>query len=138
MKNSRQNNEESRRRRAGFSLIEIMLVVAIMGMLAAMVAVGLGGKQKQARINAARTSIAAIATAVNLYEIDTGKLPDTLDNLLRGSGEPNWNGPYIQGGTIQPDPWASPFTYQKSGENSYKVISAGPDRQPGTEDDITN
>ncbi|MDD4873234.1 MAG: type II secretion system protein GspG [Kiritimatiellae bacterium] len=138
MNNRKQREEKNRIREAGFSLIEIMLVVAIMGMLAALVAVGLGGRREKAMINASRTSIAAMCTAIDLYEVDTGKLPDSLENLLRTTGEPNWSGPYIKGAVIQPDPWASPFSYAKKGDHSYEVRSAGPDRQPNTEDDITN
>jgi len=134
---SKQEAVEISPRKAGFSLIEIMLVVAIMGMLAAVVAVGLTGKQKVARVNASRTSIAALGTGIKLYEMETGKLPDTLDNLLRSSGEQNWNGPYIEGGTIQPDAWGTPFSYAKRGEG-FEVRSAGPDRQLNSEDDLTN
>lgn len=138
MKNRKNKKDECRQSKSGFSLIEIMLVVAIMGMLAAMVAVNLGKHSLKARVNAARTSIGAIATAVKLYEMDTGKLPDSLENLMKGSGEPNWNGPYIEGGTIQVDPWGSAFGYQKTGDSGFKVSSSGPDRAAGNEDDLTN
>jgi len=131
-------SEEIRRQKAGFSLIEIMLVVAIMGMLAAVVAVGLSSRQKIARVNITRTSISAIGQAVELYEMDIGRIPDSLDNLLKSSGEPNWNGPYIKSGVIQPDAWGSPFSYSKKGESAFEVRSAGPDRALNNEDDVTN
>jgi len=129
---------ESRRRKAGFSLIEIMLVVAIMGMLATLVAVGLTGRQKQAMIKLTRADIQTLGSCVKLYEVDAGKLPDSLDNLLRSTGEPNWNGPYVEGGTIQPDKWGTPFSYAKKGDSGFEIRSAGPDKQMNTEDDLTN
>ena len=129
---------DNRRRvaRAGFTLIEVLLVVAILGILATVVVVNFAGKADNARIKATRASIAAICTAIDMYEVDTGKFPSSMDNLVQASGEPNWNGPYLKGG-VPVDQWGTAFNYsQQSG--SYKVSSAGPDRQSGSGDDITS
>jgi len=138
MKNYRTRDVESPKRNAGFSLIEIMLVVAIMGMLATMVAVGLGGRQKKSMINLTRADIQTLGSCIKLYEVDTGKLPDTLESLVKNTGEPNWNGPYVDGGNLQPDKWGTPFTYSKKGDSGFEIRSAGPDKQMSTEDDLTN
>lgn len=124
-------------RERGFTLVEVLLVVAILGILATVVAVNLGGHGERARIRAARASIAAISTAVDMYEIDTGRIPSSLQNLISGSGEPNWNGPYIRGG-LPVDPWGTPFSLERRGDSGYVVRSAGPDMQMGTDDDITS
>ena len=124
-------------RNAGFTLIEVLLVVAILGMLAGVVVVSFRGRDLAARIATTRTSISAICLALDLYEVDNGVLPATLQGLMQGNGEPNWNGPYIRG-ALPVDPWGTAFNYAKVGEKGYEIRSAGPDRQMGSADDITS
>jgi general secretion pathway protein G len=121
----------------GFTLVELLLVVAILGILATVVVVNFTGKQVDAMIKATRGSIANISTAVDMYEVDTGKLPSSLQNLVTSSGEPNWNGPYLRGG-IPADAWGTAFQYSVQGDKSYEIRSAGPDKQMGNENDITS
>ncbi|MBN2302433.1 MAG: type II secretion system protein GspG [Lentisphaerae bacterium] len=131
---------ECRRSRGGsegFTLIEVLLVVAIIGVLATIGVLNLPGKQKRAMINATRGKIDSIATAVKIYEIDTGQFPSSLHSLIQDDGSPNWQGPYIQGG-IPTDAWGVEIQYATQGEMSFKLTSAGPDRQQGTDDDITS
>lgn len=132
---SRRDTQQTKH--AGFTLIEVLLVVAILGILAAVVVVNFGGKQKGAMIKATRASVSAICTAIDMYEVDTGQYPSSLQSLIQSSGEPNWNGPYIRGG-LPGDAWGTEFAYTMKGESSYEVRSAGPDMQTGTEDDITS
>lgn len=120
----------------GFTLVELLLVVAILGILATVVVVNFTGKQVDAMIKATRGSIANISTAIDMYEVDTGQLPNSLNGLSQSSGEPNWNGPYLRGG-LPADAWGTPFQYTLKSAKSYEVRSAGPDRQPGNDDDIT-
>ncbi len=122
---------------AGFTLIEVLLVVAILGILATVGVVNVSGKQKGAMIKATRVSIGAICTAIDMYEVDVGRFPSSLDNLISSSGENNWNGPYLKGG-LPVDPWGTPFTYTQQGDRGYVVSSAGPDMAAGSEDDITS
>ena len=126
----------------GFTLIEIMLVVIIIGALVAMVAPRLTGRAEQARKTTARADIEVnIATALKLYELDNGRFPTTeegLNALLTApASAPNWNGPYLEKKPI--DPWGRQYQYKSPGQHrtDYDLYSLGPD---GTEsaDDIKN
>jgi len=121
----------------GFTLIEMLLVVAIIGVLAAVVVVTFPGRQKKASIQATRGSIANVCTAIDVYETDTGRFPPTLQGLISNDGAANWSGPYIRGGAPA-DAWGTPLSYTLKGDNDYEVRSAGPDAQMGTADDITS
>ncbi len=122
------------RHRAGFTLVEIMLVVIILGVLAAVVVVNFRGQGTTARINATRTSIQNIGTAVNLFETETGKLPASLRELT----VPTAHRPGLLREDNLRDSWGIEFQYKLKGEFDFEVRSAGPDNQMGTEDDITN
>ncbi len=133
------NNRDVRHGTSGFTLIEVLLVVAILGILAAVVVGNFGQHGETARIRATRASISAISTQVDVFQLDTGRLPNSLDELInQPSGVANWNGPYIRGGSSAlVDAWGTPFTFRREG-NTYRIVSAGPDGQMGTGDDITS
>jgi len=129
----------------GFTLVEIMLVVIIIGALAMMVVPRLSGRSEQAKVAIARTDIeATLATALKLYELDNGNFPTTgqgLDALMhQPTGYPaakNWNGPYVERRPV--DPWGNSYVYQSPGSHrsDYDLSSQGKD--PGSEeDDIVN
>lgn len=121
--------------RSGFTLVEILLVVAILGILAGVAVVSLKGRTKAASIQATRTSIQAIQTAIDAYEVDNGIYPQSLQSLQTKGNESNWNGPYLK--SMPKDAWGNDFSYSIQGD-SYKISSAGPDGQAGSADDITN
>lgn len=128
-------NQQQRKRRSGFTLIEILLVVVIIGILAAVVTPRLGGHTKRANISAAKGNIAALGLAIDTYEVHNGYLPPTLNALVVKSNEDNWLGPYVK--RIPLDPWKRPFIYTVKG-NQYDLICVGPDGAQGGSDDITN
>ena len=131
---NKQENTVTRAARAGFTLVELLLVVAILATLATVVAVKFSGQGEQARIAATRTSISAIKTAVEAYEIRMGKYPNSIDDLTVGSDSAP---ALLDKGKIN-DSWGNPFEFRKTGTYDFKIISAGPDGQIGSDDDITN
>ena len=123
---------------AGFTLIEVMLVVIIIGILAAMVIPNLSGRSEQARISAVQADIEAnLTAALDLYELDNGRYPTTAQGLksvcwLKPTSSPapsNWNGPYLKKRKIPVDPWGNDYVYVSPGvKNSgeFDLSSYGP------------
>ena len=122
---------------AGFTLIEVLLVVVIIGILVGVAVPKLSGRVGQAQTSGTRKTIDAVALAIDMYEVDNGKFPGSLQNLLTSSGESNWNGPYLKDGRLPADAWGATIQYSVSG-NAYTLKSSGSDGQMGSGDDITN
>ncbi len=134
--------QEKQRCSAGFTLIEILLVVIIIGILVSLVAPRLAGRSEEARKQAAKADIeGGISLALDLFEVDNGRYPKSLDDLINKSSDAvNWKGPYLKKG-LPKDPWGSPYAYQFPGAHNpsmYDLFSPGPDKQNGTQDDIVN
>src|SRR4051812_21109448 len=134
----------SGRGQRAFTLIELLLVLVILGILAAIVVPKFGGRTEQARDTAARTQISTFATALDSFEVDTGSYPRGQDGLQQLITAPvdvtGWRGPYLNG-DVPLDPWGHPYVYEFPGRlnpSGYDLVSMGPDGQPGTPDDIVN
>ena len=125
----------------GFTLVELMVVVVILSILAAVVIPRVMDRPEQARISAAKNNIRAIMSALDMYKLDNFRYPTTdqgLDALVNPSDlqpQPeNWNH-YMN--KIPLDPWGSEFRYLQPGIRAdVDVFSPGPNRRPGDEDDI--
>ena len=125
----------------GFTLVEILLVVVIIGILAALVIPRIAGSSERARVTAATTDInGGIKSALGAYEVDMGYYPKSLQDLITAPGDArNWHGPYLD--SLPQDPWGHPYIYVFPGKHlagSYDLLSAGADGKQGTDDDIVS
>ena len=144
MKTQRSNpTPQARRGHRAFTLVELLLVLVILGTLAALVYPKFAGRTEQARNTAAQTQLASFSTALDAFEVDNGYYPKGRNGLQDLVQQPRdaqgWKGPYLK--DIPVDPWKNAYTYECPGKHNpslYDLSSAGPDGRPGTDDDITN
>jgi len=131
-------NRKTNRRQAGVTLIEMLVVVTIIALFAALVAPRMLRRSDTARITAARAQINSFMTALGAYKLDTGLFPTTEQGLqglrVKPQGVNQWEGPYLPQ-EIPVDPWARPYVYKYPGEHGDEpdIISYGADGQPGGE-----
>ena len=128
----------------GFTLVELLLVLVILAVLAAVVVPKFTRRSEQARVTAASTEIANLGTALDAFEIDTGRYPTSSEGLKALLGQPgntkDWKGPYLKR-NVEKDPWGNPYVYKAPGQHNstgYDLCSFGPDGQEGGVDDIDN
>ena len=117
---------------AGFSLIEIIVVVVLIGGIVAFAASRILGGSDRAKVRLAESQVQTIAEKVQQYQMDTGELPPNLQALVTQSGNaPGWLGPYAKDGELL-DPWKNALQYQVPGESgAFDVVSLGADGKPG-------
>lgn len=123
----------------GFTLTELLIVLVIIGLLAALVGPVLYQRINPAKQSVARAQIESFMTALDSYFLDVGKFPSPQQGLsalrTRQEGESKWNGPYLKK-EIPSDPWGNPFAYRSPGRNGgYEIISYGADGKEGGEND---
>ncbi len=132
-------NRQRVRRQSAFTLIELMLVLVILGILAAIVVPQFGGVTANANVKAAKTQISTFATSIEMFEVDNGRYPKTLNDLvIQPRDTPSWRQYMPQ---IPLDPWQHPYIYTFPGKHrtsSYDLMSMGPDGKVGGDDDIVN
>ena len=124
---------------AGFSLIELLVVMVIIGLLAALVAPRFIRQEEKAKLKATRAQIELLGTALDTFRLDVGRYPTTqegLDALRRQpGGAERWDGPYLKK-EVPMDPWGKPYVYRSPGEHgAYDLLSYGADGVPGGEGD---
>lgn len=132
-----------RRRRHGFTLMEVLLVLAILVILGSLVGFAFTRVQRDSYSKSAQVQINTFKTAMQIYFRDHGAYPQNLEDLRNAPGGANdqWKGPYLDE-DVPLDPWSRPYQYRLVddgyGEQTYEIYSMGPDGQPDTEDDISN
>jgi general secretion pathway protein G len=116
----------------GFSLIEIILVVVLIGGIVAFAATRILGGGDRARVRLAEAQVQTLAEKVHQFEMDTGSLPATLDQLVaQPGGAVGWLGPYAKESELR-DPWNTAFEYRAPGDGKpFDIVSYGADRKPG-------
>jgi len=121
-----------RRAQGGFSLIEIIIVVVLIGAVVAFAASRILGGGDRARVNLAKAQVQTLAEKVHQYEMDTGSLPNALGDLVtQPGGASGWLGPYAKDAELR-DPWNTPYEYSAPGNSQpFEIVSYGADRKPG-------
>jgi general secretion pathway protein G len=135
-------NSESRRSERGFSLIELIVVLVILGLLAAVVGPKVYDKLAKGKDQIAKIQIKEIEGAIQLFAFDLGRNPDSgegLEALVRNPGSlDSWKGPYLAK-ALPADPWGHAYLYRNPGQHGdFDLYSPGADGTDGTDDDICN
>lgn len=131
---------------AGFTLIEMLVVLVIIGLLVSLVAPKVFNQLSDARVKTAKIQIQSFTNGLDLYYLDNGRYPTTAEGLAalyaKPAGSTNWNGPYLRGNGVPKDPWNNPYIYRSPGQGRpYEIVSLGSDgREGGTDSaaDITS
>jgi general secretion pathway protein G len=135
-----------RRSERGYTLVEILVVITIIGLIMALVGPRVLNYLTESKVKTARIQIQSFASALDLFYLDAGRYPTSAEGLAvlvrPTAGITAWNGPYLKGGIVPTDPWGKPYAYRSPGEHgAYDVVSLGSDGQEGgtgTAADITS
>jgi general secretion pathway protein G len=134
----RAGDARSRRRRAeaGFTLVELLVVMVILVLLASLVAPRVIGYLGSSRTKTAKVQIESLSTSLELYKLDTGRYPEQREGLNalveRPAGAKNWNGPYLKRDRVPLDPWGQPYHYRYPGQRgAFDIYSLGADNREG-------
>lgn len=124
------------RGQGGFTLIEILVVIAIIALIMSLVGPRVLNYLGESKVKAAKIQIQSFGSALDLFNLDTGRYPSTgegLGALVQSPGTiPAWNGPYLKGGVVPNDPWGNPYVYRSPGEHGpYDILSYGSDGHEG-------
>jgi general secretion pathway protein G len=125
-----------RRSQRGFTLVEMLVVITIIGLIMALVGPRVLNYLSESRVKAARIQIQSFSSALDLFYLDAGRYPtdsEGLTALVRPvSSVSAWNGPYLKGGALPNDPWGHPYVYKIGGDRgAYEIMSLGPEGKEG-------
>jgi general secretion pathway protein G len=119
-----------REREGGFTLVEMLVVITIIGLVMALVGPRVLNYLSESKVKAAKIQIESFSAALDLYYLDNGAYPAASEGLAalveRPSSEPAWNGPYLRTGSVPDDPWGHPYVYKVPGDHApYEIDSYG-------------
>lgn len=133
-------NAQTRRRQKGFTMVELMAMLIIIGLLATGVVIRVAGRIDDARVTTTESNLRSLHNAVNQFQMDTGRWPSEELGLTELIEEPtdvrNWRGPYLEQTELPVDAWGNEFYYERYPESGrpFVIISYGADGEPGGED----
>src|SRR5947207_2861355 len=121
---------------AGFTLVEMLVVIAIIGLIMGLIGPRVLNYLSESKVKAARIQLQSFASALDLFYLDAGRFPSTSEGLAalvqRTPGVAAWNGPYLKGGSMPTDPWSHAYVYRSPGDRGpYDIVSYGSDGQEG-------
>lgn len=134
MKNIIKNKPKTKMLRRHFTMMELMVAIAILALLSGLAAANIPGYLERGRVSAAKSQVQTLNDAIMTYQMDMGSYPENLDDLVTDPGSKKWNGPYIVPAIIPEDPWGNSYQYTYPGEyGKYDVYSFGSDGVSGGE-----
>src|SRR5690242_17308260 len=121
---------------AGFTLVEMLVVIAIIGLIMGLIGPRVLNYLSESKVKAAKIQLQSFASALDLYFLDAGRFPSSAEGLAalvrQTPGVAAWNGPYLKGGSVPNDPWNHTYVYRSPGERGpYDIVSYGTDGQEG-------
>jgi general secretion pathway protein G len=140
------NRPADRRGEAGFTLVEMLVVITIIGLIMGLVGPRVLSFLGDSKVKAAKLQIESFGSSLDLFYLDVGRYPTASEGLAALAQRPGnaaiWNGPYLKTGAVPPDPWGHPYAYRSPAERGpYEIVSLGSDGQEGgtgTAADISN
>jgi general secretion pathway protein G len=137
MNDSLQRSQRHAHASAGFTLVEMLVVLTIIGLIMGLIGPRVLGYLSESKVKTAKLQIESFSSALDLFYIDTGRYPTSSEGLeslaVRPSGVDVWNGPYVKGARIPTDPWGHPYQYRSPVERipPYEIMSLGSDGSEG-------
>ncbi len=133
---SRARLMRKQRRRAGFTLVEMLVVLAIIGSIVGLVGPRVLNYLSESKVKTAQIQMENLASALDLFYLDAGRYPTTEEGLAalvqRPAGVSSWSGPYLKAAGVPKDPWGHPYLYRSPGQSGpYDVGSMGPEGREG-------
>jgi general secretion pathway protein G len=121
---------------AGFTLVEMLVVITIIGLIMSLVGPRVLTYLSDSKVKTARIQIQGFSAALDLYYLDSGRYPTSSEGLVALSQKPDgattWNGPYLKGNSVPNDPWGRPYVYKFPVQHGpYDIVSLGPDGREG-------